>query len=377
MHKDAAGEAIPASVVNEARHFADKVNSDSVPLDQYLRDVGSAVAVEAEKARVAQNPAMRAFSRHMSLDCRACADKARAQICNGSIADGIAIASGGDGTTIPSGGECWTLLAGLIQMLGEFAQLHYAHVPTMQNAVLRVAWKTQIAAHGDIGGATTFPRNDAASNRAAEIMIDLPDEGLDESHFGKLPYVIFHEIFVHAPESWGSAGRRYPSSDMNPFREGFLDRLAYLLLEQFLKKRLSSPFAHATDFFLAQAEVAHSGRLDLGGSASLQTRAAEQQRLRIGARQHGRTLLNRWQDICTLKRIARLSTRLNALELTDKQQRKLLKILDLATEAAEWDEPDLRRGDWLSLVGEMEALVQADDQAILALLDRVLDSGEF
>jgi len=358
-------------VIARGLFHANDASPDSENLDHFLANVREQVLLKVREDGLESHHAIAAFTGNMSTSCENCARICGGMVCSGGIFDRA---------TLTTGGYCWKPMQILFEKLCEWAEEFYQHVPSMQNAELRIDFATQVAKSLKVEGATRFPAEDAIWARRASVTIDLPDDLFDESHLGALPYVMFHEIFVHGPESWGAIKPRVPSDEFNAFREGFLDRAAFLALKQKLDEgeSLPEPFHHATAAIATQADAAHMARLDLGALVGHGGRAVDHHRGYIRARQRGRERFEEWLRTHGLARTMRIATYLNTLPLSLDQQATFLSLIEFAALGADWSSLVLNRQGFMAPVSELEAAVERDDgAAVIDLLDRAVDEDDF
>ena len=228
------------------RAFDNRVN-----LVDFLSDLHSkatdALAESPEPTREAQDQ-VAAFKAHADeLDCTKCTAE---EPCSGRILR--------DAALVAAGGLCLSVVTRMFAALVDLATKGYRDVHSSSApAIIRIVLKTEISRRdgGELGGKTEFPQADALAARQASVTATLPLTEFGPQHLARLPYVLFHELFVHCPESWASVGPRRHTKETCGFREGFVDGAAASLLSRALNsgmvelsafRRLSGDFAHET-----------------------------------------------------------------------------------------------------------------------------------
>ena len=166
-------------------------------------------------------------------------------------------------------------------------------------AALQVRFCTQRSRDKEIGAKAMFPNDDCGGQRKTEIMLALPPDSLDHSNIRDIPYLIFHEIFVHSAESWGATSRRTPTNELCAFREGFVDAAGAQVLERGLadpglRSHLHRPYS---EVYSRAARTRHSGRMRYTGrkEGSSNAEAAQMERV-TAARNRGWKLFRRLED---------------------------------------------------------------------------------
>jgi len=195
----------------------------------------------------------------------------------GAICDGK-----NDIANLNFGALCWETFAELFKFSVQITQQLYSSiVQSDETEQLNIELQTRITTEPGFGARTVFPDTDKAGNRSAVVQLTLPVEDFDDSYYLRLPYYIFHEVFVHAPESWTSVGKRQPTNERCAFGEGFVDAAAVRVLIRALEggellTPVDRPFF---EHFMNETEKAHHRRADLApverGSYKQRDKAAQ------------------------------------------------------------------------------------------------------
>jgi hypothetical protein len=354
------------SLIDTAFAAAPAGRKNSTPLDRYIRDVAEQVTKAAEQPGIDPKLTSLAKSFHAeahALCCTTCACRAGRSPCNNTSQDEA---------ILQHGMVCWEFVSALFDSLVELAHKHYQPLlPAAGPAALDVELHTRIAATEDLAAQTQF-NQDHAAQRRAQVILDLPHEHLTDRHLHKLPYILFHEIFVHTAEAWLEPAKRRPTNERCRFREGFVDAAAAHLLSAALAE---SPHAFPEKYRSFAAELArqvsdaHSARHSNDDpELSLGTEAAIHKRNMITARRDGRAAFEHVARLFGHDRASAFAVAANLLSL-DPSQRNLL--VELSFEVV-----DAQSGDQRTLLQSLIHHVEARDLAalnakILAELDKV------
>ncbi|MXP65335.1 hypothetical protein E0493_18465 [Roseomonas sp. M0104] len=172
-----------------------------------------------------------------------------------------------DGQNMRNGAACWAPFQGLLQFALLVAQEAYdAVLPQDCQIDLAVEFHTCGTRESALGARTKFPATDRPGARRAIVEVTLPEDHFNFEHFAALLYLIFHEVCVHGPQAWSTAGKRAGTLEDCPFREGFVDAAAAELLEEALHVRMAAlapdllPFAE--DIAL-KTKAEHNRRRDV------------------------------------------------------------------------------------------------------------------
>jgi hypothetical protein len=229
IHFDLTGGGDPelAAISEMVRQRSTRrANDNRLNLTTFLDDLHSK-AVEAAAENPGRNPLVQAgltaFKAHAtSMNCARCT---RNQPCSGNTVR--------DPALVAAGGLCLSIFTQMFTALIGLTNEAYQNImSTVSPTQIHVTLKTEISrkAGAEVGGKTEFPSSDGRSTRAASVTATLPLGGFGQEHLTRLPYVLFHELFVHCPESWANEGSRPHTKETCGFREGFVDGAAASLL---------------------------------------------------------------------------------------------------------------------------------------------------
>lgn len=360
--------------VEAARYTAKSEWEDALRLDAYLAKVSTAASEAAVHVNVGKASAA-AVARLQTIvagiECTVCAGRAKGVVCNRGL---------GDDRNLAAGAACLDLIFQLFDAMVALAESVYSPFLAPGDD-LAVTLKTRVAGRPLLDGETLFPEADGPALRSALVVIDFPDEVFDEHHLGALPYVMLHEIFVHAPESARAVGRRVPSNSQCALREGFMDRAAFSLLEAWLAMpaNLPSAYRHVVDDFVLEAGAAHDGRYRPTGSSGGQEGVAWEERGVRSARKHGRAAFDQLARFYGQSKALAFAARLNLLQFSDIQKSNLLILLRHGGAALNGGPVAAGRASvWLDKLGLLrDALEGAADAAVLAVIDDAVDKNDF
>jgi len=312
--RQSALKQLGQAVLQKAQLDAD-LNEEA--LDIYLRNLLGEAKLYANRNALPGHETIIATFRSCArkVSCGACAGK---DICNGHDLE--------DPRIVARGALCLEPLTSTFANLVALAARLYAmalHCPGHLELRLKT---TRAEATASLGGRTFFPDDDDAGQRKAVVEISLPLEELNASHIVRLPYVMFHEVFVHGPESWTAAGRRVETSETCEFREGFVDAAAAHLLSVALTRRDVTLFDdESLRLLLAEAtQAAHKERTTPGyGNTSLRA-ASELKTLR----QNGAILFGAIERMNLGGHAALLAAIINSWPSSPRQRGAFLAHLD-------------------------------------------------
>lgn len=212
----------------------DQAREDPLSLIDFLTNVAD--QIDSASAHIAGEPvdevrrSMRTMTKH--FDCSNCGK--RGMVCNGGIVDNNLFAD-------PEGGRCLQFLVVMIESFAHAAEQYYRAVagdscPTtlIPSIILETYRNKKTCGTLPIDGEFQPPLIDAA----AVLRIYWPiDKTLDQAILS-LPYLVFHEVFVHGAQGSALPGPRFKVFDTCAFTEGAVDAVACDLL---LKNVLSHP----------------------------------------------------------------------------------------------------------------------------------------
>ena len=256
---------------------------------------------------------------------------------------------------------------------------------------------TRHTSENRLGASTTY-MEDQTNDRRVEITIELPVSDFNDTHLLRLPYILFHEIFVHAPKSWGASTSRRElpkeerTTELCAFREGFVDAAALYVLRKGLSVRGRTSQLHelhgefARDYS-AKAKTAHVERRSKGPTGQLPRGGGENIEHVIKARERGGELFDQFRELNLGDEAVKVAVCVNHLTLTTEQRNRLLTALEEAVKALEmagdpefWQqghyEPGLTR--WLEAHGKILAMARAGRGSLLIdFVDRMVDTTPF
>ncbi|HET7411800.1 MAG TPA: hypothetical protein VFJ18_03980 [Pararhizobium sp.] len=191
-------------------------------LEEVARNIAEASAHVDGDSACAARKALRTDARRL-FDCRKCGRPGL--VCN----DVVDIEMMSD----PKGGRCLGFLTGMVEAFAKAAEGCYKEllgrnaacgmVPPIVLETFRMS-----RGHGSLPVDGEFEQT--ANRPQALLRIYWPmDETLDEA-IKSLPYVVFHEVFVHAAQGAALKGPRFKVKETCAFTEGAVDAAGYDLL---------------------------------------------------------------------------------------------------------------------------------------------------
>jgi hypothetical protein len=186
--------------------------------------------------------------------------------------------------------------------------------------------------------------------------------------------MMFHEIFVHAPESWEAQARRAETNERCAFREGFVDAAALYVLLSGLKRRKRVPDSHR-DFIHSYeigAKLAHLERRNHGPGGRMSHVAS--------TRDAGATVFDVLEKKGYAKDAVRIAICLNRLALSEEERTRVLIVLVEIADSLRWvnGKPEPGAVRWLDLLGRaVEVAQQGNAKELHTLLDNMVDPEEF
>jgi hypothetical protein len=308
------------------------------------------------------------------VSCQSCKDQRREHThCTGKA---------GDAYIVARRAVCLDFVTEIFAFLVELAEAHYK--PLLQpspTGALVIRLKT-IHTHDRKLGASTRFSGDGPQCRRAEVLLNLPIK-FNATHLKRLPYSLFHEIFVHAPEAWETPAPRptvrVDTHERCPFREGFVDAAARYVLRQALRNRQLVPTAHhdLAEHYRRETDTAHKDRLSHGPEG---VDFDDDQDDLIINRESGALIFDRLADNNLGEEAVRLAICLNRLPLPEDDRTRLIVALRTMTDALCWDEPDRDPGSirWIELHRQvLEAARRGAAAQLQELLAKALDPGDF
>jgi hypothetical protein len=157
------------------------------------------------------------------IDCKTCAGTR--PVCDGS----------NDAANMKSEARCWKRVDEIVDCAVNVAQSAYSRVFPAPSQVIpvRIAVSVLTAGSEGLGGSVTFPANDSAHERSADVTLYLP-ETIGRDEYLRSLYAVFHEVFVHSVQALGVPGTRPVFDELCQFTEGFVDRAAAIVLSDAL-----------------------------------------------------------------------------------------------------------------------------------------------
>jgi hypothetical protein len=312
------------SVIASAQ--APAIIQDDVTFDQYLATFVRYVAEFVDRQGAVLDKDVRdlfqQFAEGLSVNqCEDCAGRAKQRPCNGKLADWSVMSRGMD---------CWRFLTELFQSLVDFASEIYSPLlPADSSLQLRIGLQTTTSSDEKLTAETRYAK-DSSSERAAQVILYLP-EAIVQEHLEHLPYVIFHEVFVHVAESFLDAGVRSPTPETCPFREGYMDSVAAMLLARVLKEephRIPAFFREFTREMSLAVEIAHHMRLSPAGpSAEASTQEARRISNVVKARRDGRMAFEEVVEAVGIGHARNIGVAANVMELDEDARIALVERL--------------------------------------------------
>ena len=216
---------------------------------------------------------------------------------------------------------------------------------------------TRITTDAAFGARTIFPEEDRPGQRTAIVELTLPVEEFDEGYYLRLPYYMFHEVCVHAPEGWSSPANRVPTNERCAFGEGFVDAAAVRILTRALEREgiLTDADRPYCERFMNEAEKMQHQRADLeAAQRSSSKRRAKAQQDAVDARDSGMRLFKRLakrEDRQLADEAIRIALCVNLLPLLPNERISFMTMLDRASD--DRAAINQRRSDWLHSLREV------------------------
>lgn len=209
---------------------AHRAPDNRVTLNEFLNDLHAKAVADWQEGLNPSSTAkvqLDAFKAHVDeISCARCTTDPP---CNGSMFR--------DAGLVADGGRCLSIFTRMFTALIDLATDGYRDIVSATAPPrIDVTLKTEISRKqgGEVGGKTEFPEADDIAARQAEVTATLPLTDFGQEQLARLPYVLFHEVFVHCPESWTKSGPRLHTKETCGFREGFVDGAAASLLARSL-----------------------------------------------------------------------------------------------------------------------------------------------
>jgi hypothetical protein len=332
-------------------------NSDLLDKHEPLHAFLLKILAEARRHPSADSKCCDQFEKELTAMC---CDKCVARRLDGADRDDIerAMCDGNnDLANMQYGALCWETFSELFKFVVQIAQKAYGEIlHANQKEQLKLTLQTRVTTESGFGARTLFPDDDAPGKRTAIVELTLPVEDFDDGHYLRLPYYMFHEVCVHAPERWTAPHKRQPTNERCAFGEGFVDAAAVRILTRALECGGSCTAADEPYFehFMNAAEKAQHQRADLDSalrSSSKQRDKAYQEA--SDARNRGMLLFKRLakrEDRQLADEAIRIALCVNLLPLEPDERISFFTTLDRASagKAAIIQ----KRADWLHSLRE-------------------------
>lgn len=344
----------------------------SQPLEPYLLDVDQ--SVDAMAKRVGNmNAEQQLLVNGLRQDlkhrfCNQCLTQAapNSEPCNGTYADYHVM---GENMT------CWTFITDLFKELVSIVDEYYTAIVPSPPDSLTIELQTIVAANDELGANSTYA-NDTPQARTTQVQLELPATTLTEQHLTHLPYVLFHELLVHAAESLTDPLTRQTTKDTCAFREGYLDAAAAELLMDVCEtapKRLRTFHEPFSQQVLHATHRAHALRQHCNDPA-IDANSPEGRRLSqvYDARQRGNNTHFDVSKVIGTDGALRIGIALNAFPLTETERVCVLEFLNIAANCTSSQRAELVR--------LCEACRNADASSVQirrAILQKILAMPDF
>jgi hypothetical protein len=295
-----------------------------------------------------------------NIGCKKCLSKhAHGEACKNDMNHDRKIKENGDGP------GCWSIITLLFEDLIKLAAKQYGDSIKDKNLTIRL--EPRLNGSAPPTARTFYPPSDKPHDRRATIHLLLPHEKFDTQDLKQIPYLIFHEVCVHAPESWNGESRSAPTpnrtSEYCSFREGFVDAAAASVLTDWMHKNEPEIWKNCS----LSTQTAHLVRaIPLPGGTGIQ--AAEKVAKIMEAREDGISLFQDYSRRFGMEKSAQLAFSLNLLDISEDDRRRLMIQLQAAirTKAAQ--------GVWLKTL--RTCVAKGNLAAIQSSVRSVLDSSD-
>lgn len=375
------------NVIDAADGFiAREANRNGVAMSTFLRELIE--VVDGQILRELENPqgldlrggltflkiAATSFRKEAEIDfCTECQERRNQSVkCSGLPIDGTIVAD-----ALAAGTGCMDHFAAMFRRLVDIAENKYDGRLDGKSEDLTITFRVAHSPRLVTEASTSF-QYDEPTQRHAELKVELPIE-FNETHLTRLPYVLFHEIFVHAPESWTELTRRKPTNERCSFREGFMDAAALYALEAALRGQ-SFPEGHDEfrEHYIAGAKAAHAHRTTLGPQGA-QWGTDDGVGDLIRFREDGVRPFRRMREAGLGDEALAVALSLNPLSLTELDRARIVAALESLTGAL-WeagpDKPGATR--WINVHRTvLAALAERRPNDLFTILTAHLDPAEF
>jgi hypothetical protein len=364
----------------DAVKFAEAaVNSDLVdrrePLHAFLREILDEARRHPPKSD-SQNEVFDQFENDLSaMCCDKCVVRRLGEV-NRDVIERAMCDGNNDVDNMQFGALCWQTFSDLFKFVVQIAEKAYGEIlHPDKNEQLKLKLHTRVTTEAGFGARTLFPNDDAPGKRTAIIELTLPVEDFDDGYYLRLPYYMFHEVCVHAPEGWAAADKRQPANERCAFGEGFVDAAAVRILTRALEGGdvPSAPDRPYFERFMNEAEKAQHQRADLDGAQRSSPKQRDKaQQDAADARDRGMRLFKRLakrEDRQSADEAIRIALCVNLLPLAPEERINFMTTLDRASagQAAVIH----KRADWLHSL--RDAANRGDLNTIRGLIEPVED----
>jgi hypothetical protein len=160
------------------------------------------------------------------IDCETCAGTRPP--CDG----------GNDAANMTNKPLCWKRVDRMVDCAVNIAQSAYSRLfpASSEEIPVQIAVSVLTAGNAGLGGSVTFPVDDSAHKRSADVTLYLP-ETIGRDEYLRSLYALFHEVFVHSVQALEVPGTRPVFDELCQFTEGFVDRAAAIVLCDALASR--------------------------------------------------------------------------------------------------------------------------------------------
>jgi hypothetical protein len=254
----------------------------------------------------------------------ACGHCTKNSSCTGKpVADAAVVASPNSGKT------CMSYVIETFLKLVDYAGKYYNDLTSLSGK-LTIRLTATHTIEDLLSGQTEVMSGDRSDDRRANVRIILPVDHFNENHLSALPYILFHEIFVHTPEAWTTKGPRIATPEYCEFREGFVDTAAAYLLQKGLQsKSLSFDFFPGLNPHLAvRTERNQTMRASICASASLGSTALDSQISLAARRERGLRIFKQYADDGHAQMAVALAAAVNLMEADLARRALYLKLIE-------------------------------------------------
>lgn len=302
---------------------------DEVSLEKYMQRLDAATISIVQEDTVSDAKILALvshFRRELPISCADCASRVNAVPCNGSLQDE---------RIIKAGMHCWDFATGLFAFLVEIAEASYQIVlPIVPKSALQIELHTRAASSERFRGETKY-HGDTGARRHAQVIVDFPTDMLATRRLEALPNLMFHEIFIHAPEALLSEAKRdIPTPETCSLREGYMDAAANDLLIAVLTRtphRIPGFYQEFAEQIAESSKDAHCARLDNTGYELYKNDdGARNTSIVIERRRDGQKAFNAVSKVLGLEIACVIGMAANVVSLDQTPRNLLVEMLAIA-----------------------------------------------